>query len=159
MAPSAGPTTGPVVEKVPESLAQVIQKPCSPQPTAVQAARVSSQAACIWNWTVALATMRRNDPNRMGTPPTHWATPPSARGLAPGLTASSSWLVIMRTALLSFISGHHYKGKGRIPGLKEVPVKGASMRRRSIVTYRANAFLSPATRRMLDLLVQSSAAP
>ena len=66
--------------------------------------------------------------------------------------------LIVQTGLLSFISRHHLQGKGRIPGLKEVPVKGASMRRRLVVTYRANGFLSPATRRLLDLFVQSSAA-
>ena len=67
--------------------------------------------------------------------------------------------LIVQTGLLSFISRHHLQGKGRIPGLKEVPVKGASMRRRLVVTYRANGFLSPATRRLLDLFAQSSAAP
>jgi hypothetical protein len=38
-----------------------------------------------------------------------------------------------------------------------VPVKGAAMRRRLVVTYRANSFLSPAARRLLELFEQSSA--
>jgi DNA-binding transcriptional LysR family regulator len=65
--------------------------------------------------------------------------------------------LIVQTGLLSFISRHHLQGKARIPGLKEVPVKGAAMRRRLVVTCRANCFLSPAARRLLELFEQSSA--
>lgn len=65
--------------------------------------------------------------------------------------------LIVQTGLLSFISRHHLQGKARIPGLKEVPVKGAAMRRRLVVTYRANGFLSPAARRLLELFEQASA--
>lgn len=43
-------------------------------------------------------------------------------------------------------------------GLVEVPVKGAAMQRRLVVTHRANGFLSPAARRVLDLFEQSSEA-
>ena len=59
--------------------------------------------------------------------------------------------LIVQTGLLSFISRHHLQGKARIPGLKEVPVKGAAMQRRLVVTVRENAFLSPAVRRLLEL--------
>jgi DNA-binding transcriptional LysR family regulator len=65
--------------------------------------------------------------------------------------------LIVQTGLLSFISRHHLQGKARIPGLKEVPVHGVAMRRRLVVTYRANSFLSPAARRLLDLFEQSAA--
>ncbi|MFO1270745.1 MAG: LysR family transcriptional regulator [Rubrivivax sp.] len=65
--------------------------------------------------------------------------------------------LIVQTGLLSFISRHHLQGKARIPGLKEVPVRGAAMRRRLVVTYRANSFQSPAVRRLLELFEQSSA--
>ena len=65
--------------------------------------------------------------------------------------------LIVQTGLLSFISRHHLQGKARIPGLKEVPVRGAAMRRRLVVTYRANSFQSPAGRRLLELFEQSSA--
>lgn len=65
--------------------------------------------------------------------------------------------LIVQTGLLSFISRHHLEGRTRITGLKEVPVKGAAMRRRLVVTYRANSFLSPAARRLLELFEQSSA--
>jgi DNA-binding transcriptional LysR family regulator len=65
--------------------------------------------------------------------------------------------LIVQTGLLSFISRHHLQGKARIPGLKEVPVKGAAMRRRLVVTYRSNSFLSPAARRLLELFEQSTA--
>lgn len=63
--------------------------------------------------------------------------------------------LIVQTGLLSFISRHHLQGRARLPGLQEVPVKGAAMRRRLVVTYRANAFLSPAARRLLELFEQS----
>jgi len=63
--------------------------------------------------------------------------------------------LIVQTGLLSFISRHHLTGRARIPGLKEVPVKGATMRRRLAVTYRANGYLTPAARRLLDLFVQA----
>jgi DNA-binding transcriptional LysR family regulator len=66
--------------------------------------------------------------------------------------------LIVQTGLLSFISRNHLEGRTRIPGLKEVPVKGASMRRRLVVTCRANSFLSPAAQRLLELFVQSSAS-
>lgn len=64
--------------------------------------------------------------------------------------------LIVQTGLLSFISRHHLQGRGRIAGLKEVPVKGATMHRRLVVTYRANSFLSPAARRLLELFVAST---
>ena len=64
--------------------------------------------------------------------------------------------LIVQTGLLSFISRHHLQGRGRIAGLKEVPVKGATMHRRLVVTYRANSFLSPAARRLLELFVASA---
>ena len=65
--------------------------------------------------------------------------------------------LIVQTGLLSFISRHHLHGRARIPGLKEVPVSSAAMRRRLVVTYRANSYLSPAAQRLLDLFVQLNA--
>jgi DNA-binding transcriptional LysR family regulator len=62
--------------------------------------------------------------------------------------------LIVQTGLLSFISRHHLQGRARIDGLKEVPVKGAAMRRRLVVTYRMNSFLSPAARRLIELFEQ-----
>lgn len=67
--------------------------------------------------------------------------------------------LIVQTGLLSFISRQHLHGRTRIPGLKEVPVKGVAMNRRMVVTYRANGFLSPAARRLLELFEQSSFGP
>lgn len=66
--------------------------------------------------------------------------------------------LIVQTGLLSFISRHHLQGRGRIPGLREVPVKAASMRRRLVVTYRDKGFLSPPAHRLLELLEQCRAA-
>ncbi len=62
--------------------------------------------------------------------------------------------LIVQTGLLSFISRHHLEGDARIRGLKEVPVKGAAMRRRLVVTHRSNGFLTPATRRVIELFEQ-----
>jgi DNA-binding transcriptional LysR family regulator len=64
--------------------------------------------------------------------------------------------LIVETGLLSFISRHHLQGPARLPGLREVPVQGAAMRRRLVVTYRANSFLSPAATRLIELLVRSA---
>ncbi|UUX93988.1 LysR family transcriptional regulator [Aquabacterium sp. J223] len=64
--------------------------------------------------------------------------------------------LIVQTELLSFISRQHLQGKAHIPGLKEVPVKAAAMRRRLVVTHRANSFLSPAARRLLVLFEASA---
>ncbi len=63
--------------------------------------------------------------------------------------------LIVETRLLSFISRHHLVGKTRIPGLQEVPVKGGVMRRRMVLTYRENSYVSPAAQRLIDLLVRS----
>jgi DNA-binding transcriptional LysR family regulator len=65
--------------------------------------------------------------------------------------------LIVETGLLSFISRQHLQGRSRIPGLKEVPVPGAAMKRRLVVTYRANSFMSAAARRLIDLFARSSA--
>lgn len=66
--------------------------------------------------------------------------------------------LIVQTGLLSFISRHHLQGRARIQGLKEVPVAGATMRRRLVVSYRANRFLSPAAQRLIELFVRSASA-
>jgi DNA-binding transcriptional LysR family regulator len=66
--------------------------------------------------------------------------------------------LIVETGLLSFISRHHLQGQDRIRGLKEVPVKGAAMQRRLVVTYRANSFISAAARRLIELFVRSAVA-
>ena len=65
--------------------------------------------------------------------------------------------LIVESGLLSFISRHHLQGQARIRGLKEVPVPGATMRRRLVVTYRTNSFLSPAAQRLIELFVRSAA--
>ena len=64
--------------------------------------------------------------------------------------------LIVETGLLSFISRLHLQGPSGITGLKEVPVKGAAMRRRLVITYRAHSFMSPAARRLIDLFVHSA---
>ncbi|MEY4416497.1 MAG: hypothetical protein RIQ53_3790 [Pseudomonadota bacterium] len=64
--------------------------------------------------------------------------------------------LIVETGLLSFISRNHLQGRARFPGLKEVPVKGAAMRRRLVVTHRAQGWLSPAARRLLELFEQAA---
>jgi len=59
--------------------------------------------------------------------------------------------LIAQTRLLSFISRHHLTKGTERSGLKEVPVKEAVMRRRLVVTYRANSFLSPVASRVIEL--------
>lgn len=59
--------------------------------------------------------------------------------------------LIAEMGLLSFISRHHLKGDSSRIGLREVPVKGASMRRRLVVTHRSQGFLSPAALRLIEL--------
>lgn len=66
--------------------------------------------------------------------------------------------LIVETGLLSFISRHHLQGQARIHGLKEVPVKGATMRRRLVVTYRERSFISPVAARLIELLARSASA-
>ena len=59
--------------------------------------------------------------------------------------------LIAQTGLLSFISRHHLTRSSAGSGLKEVPVKDAVMRRRLVVSYRANSFLSPVATRVIEL--------
>lgn len=64
--------------------------------------------------------------------------------------------LIVQTGLLSFISRSHLQGPNRIPGLKEVELKDAEMRRRLVVTYRDQGFMLPSARRLIDLFVQTT---
>jgi DNA-binding transcriptional LysR family regulator len=59
--------------------------------------------------------------------------------------------LIAQTGLLSFVSRQHLSGGFAKSGLKEVPVREAVMRRRLVVSYRANSFLSPAASRVIEL--------
>ena len=59
--------------------------------------------------------------------------------------------LIAQTGLLSFVSRHHLDERPGKSGLKEVPLKEATMRRRLVVTYRDNGYLSPAASRLLEL--------
>lgn len=60
-------------------------------------------------------------------------------------------LLIEQTGLLSFISRHHLQQRPGKTGLKEVPLKETTMRRRLVVTYRSNGYLSPASMRLIEL--------
>jgi DNA-binding transcriptional LysR family regulator len=62
--------------------------------------------------------------------------------------------LIAQTGLLSFVSRQHLSKGPSKTGLKEVPVKEAIMRRRLVVTYRANSFLPPAVSRVIDLFAK-----
>lgn len=66
--------------------------------------------------------------------------------------------LIAETGLLSFISRHHLEGKPGSGGLKEIPLKEATMRRKLVVTYRESSYLSPAAARLIALLRGSRAA-
>jgi DNA-binding transcriptional LysR family regulator len=60
-------------------------------------------------------------------------------------------MLIAQTGLLSFISRSHLEERPGRSGLKEIPIKEATMRRRLVVTYRSNSFLSPAAERLITL--------
>jgi DNA-binding transcriptional LysR family regulator len=59
--------------------------------------------------------------------------------------------LVEQTGLLSFISRHHLVGRASKSGLKEVPIKEATMHRRLVVTYRDNSYMSPAAARLIAL--------
>jgi len=64
--------------------------------------------------------------------------------------------LIAETGLLSFISRHHLQAGQLGSGLKEVEVKGTTMRRRMVVTYRESSYLSPASKRLIELLAAAA---
>ena len=59
--------------------------------------------------------------------------------------------LIEQTGLLSFISRHQLVGRTSKSGLKEVPIKEATMHRRLVVTYRDNSYMSPAAAKRITL--------
>jgi DNA-binding transcriptional LysR family regulator len=66
-------------------------------------------------------------------------------------------MLIVETGLLSFIARHYLQAGRSDFTLKEVNVEGTVMRRRMVVTYRESGYLSPASRRLIDLLAAASA--
>lgn len=62
--------------------------------------------------------------------------------------------LIAETGLLSFISRHHLDARPGKSGLKEVPIREVTMRRRLVVTYRDKSFLSPAAARLIALFAE-----
>jgi DNA-binding transcriptional LysR family regulator len=66
--------------------------------------------------------------------------------------------LIVQTGLLSFISRHHLSAKPGRLGLKEVPLKETTMRRRLVVTYRDKSYLSPAAQRLIEILATTREA-
>lgn len=66
--------------------------------------------------------------------------------------------LIVQTGLLSFISRHHLAGRFGELGLKEIAVKDAVMRRRLVVSYRENSFLSPLAARVIELFAAGKTA-
>ena len=63
--------------------------------------------------------------------------------------------LIVRTGLLSFISQHHLEARGGQSGLKEVPLREATMHRRLVIVYREKSYLSPGAQRLIELLAAS----
>jgi len=116
-----------------------------------KAATLKDLAACRWALQPPGAPTRDwldHTFDRKGLPRPHVQVETTMLLMLPAL--------IVTTGLLSFISRHHLQGQGRMRGLKEVPVKEATMRRRLVVTYRANSFLSPAAQRLIDLFEASA---
>ena len=59
--------------------------------------------------------------------------------------------LIAQTGLLSFISRQHLLTDFARSGLREIPVKEAVMRRRLVISYRSNSFVSPAAMLLIKL--------
>lgn len=66
--------------------------------------------------------------------------------------------LIRETGLLSFISRLHLEESGSAETLREVRVRGATMRRRMVVTHRESGYISPAASRLLMLLAKHARA-
>jgi DNA-binding transcriptional LysR family regulator len=64
--------------------------------------------------------------------------------------------LIAETGLLSFIARRHLQPGHSNLALKEVGVKETVMQRRMVVTYREGGYLSPASRRLIELLKAAS---
>ncbi len=67
--------------------------------------------------------------------------------------------LIEQTGLLSFISRHHLGARPGRTGLKEVPLREATMQRRLVVTYREGAYLPSAAVRLTEILSQVDPGP
>jgi DNA-binding transcriptional LysR family regulator len=65
--------------------------------------------------------------------------------------------LIEQSNLLTFLSRRHL-GVERGFRLKEVPAKETTMKRRFAVSHRRDSYLSPAARRLVDLLREEGAA-
>lgn len=65
--------------------------------------------------------------------------------------------LIAETGLLSFISRHHLDSDQNGGKLREIPMKEVTMQRRLVVTYRDNAYISPAAGRLIELLSRARA--
>ena len=59
--------------------------------------------------------------------------------------------LIEQSNLFTFVSRRHL-GAARGSSLREVALKETTMRRHYAVTYRKDSYLSPAARRLVDLL-------
>jgi DNA-binding transcriptional LysR family regulator len=79
----------------------------------------------------------------------------TTRGLpAPSVQIETNILLMLpplieKNNLLSFVSRRH-AGRGSV--LREVPLKETTMRRKFAVTYRRDSYLSPAGRRLVELM-------
>ena len=81
----------------------------------------------------------------------------TSRGLDPPEVQIETNLILMlpplieQSNLLTFVSRRHLGASKNAP-LREGPLKETTMRRRFAVTYRKDSYLSPAARRLVDLL-------
>ena len=81
----------------------------------------------------------------------------TSRGLEPPRVQIESNLILLlppliaQSSLLTFVSRRHIGAAGGFR-LREVASKETTMRRRFVVTYRKDSYLSPAARRLVDLL-------
>ncbi|MES2529567.1 MAG: LysR family transcriptional regulator [Pseudomonadota bacterium] len=114
-----------------------------------QLPKITMKALLAWRWVLPVASI----------PSREWLDKAFAtRGLpAPSVQINANSIPLMprliaRTDLLSFLSRHTLNTVGAADGLREVPLKETTLRRRLGVTYRRQGYLSPAAQRLVTLL-------
>jgi DNA-binding transcriptional LysR family regulator len=114
-----------------------------------QLPKITMKALLAWRWVLPVASI----------PSREWLDKAfAARGLpAPSVQINANSIpllprLIARTDLLSFLSRHTLNTAGAADGLREVPLKETTLRRRLGVTHRRQGYLSPAAQRLVRLL-------
>jgi DNA-binding transcriptional LysR family regulator len=121
----------------------------SPNHPVFELPRITMKALLRWRWVLPVDSI----------PSRQWLDAAfQSRGLAlPTVQINANSIPLMprliaRTDLLSFLSRHTLGMAGKRGGLREVPLKETTLRRKLGVTYRKEGYLSPAAQRLVALL-------